>query len=191
MSQVYQVRLTSSISRTLRASDRMRHRVELSDILDEAQMKDILREVLREAGWEEKEDGKFETKGPNGETLVWDLDSNEVTATLEDERDVSADLDVTGRAGSQANARQAARNRLRQSEAQAEGQFSEAEVELGQQISEQLEQTEGERRKGLNKVLQKVYTEALKRKAEELGSVVEVNESENGDEYELTIQVEA
>ena len=48
MSQVYQIRLTGNVTQSICASDRMRHRVELIDILTVQEMREILGEVLKE-----------------------------------------------------------------------------------------------------------------------------------------------
>jgi len=190
MSQVYQIRLASNVTQTLRATDRMRHRVELTDILDEKQMKDLLREVLKEEGWTEGEGGKTFTKeGPNGEKLVWDLEKDEVSATVEREREVSTDVAATGYGESQNEARADAQRALERQRARAEGHFAESEQALEQEITEALEASESDRLRDLNGVLQRVYSEALKRKAQQLGTVMSVQESQNGDDYELVIHI--
>lgn len=189
MSQVYQVRLSSCITHTLRAFDRMKHRVELTDILDEDTMNDILREVLKAEGWDEGEDGTFTKKGPNGEDLVWDLEAGEVNATIKVEKEVAADLASTGYGESDAQAKADAQRAIERQKERAKGQFDQSESELSREVTESLSASEQERLRELNRVLQRVYSEALKRRAEELGAVVSVDEQQVGDDYELVIRI--
>jgi hypothetical protein len=190
MSQVYQVQLESSVTHTVSASDEMTHKVELTQILGQEEMREILEKTLQEQGWEKQDDGTYAKTGPSGEELVWDLEENTVTAKIEDERDVTADISVRGRGGSRQGARQNAERQVEQQRARAEREAVKAEAEIEKRITEQLEQSEEKRMRELNGVVKRVYSEALKRKAETLGTVVSVDEHETADDYELVIKIE-
>jgi hypothetical protein len=191
MSQVYQVRLTSNVTHTLRASDNMRHRVELTDILTVPEMNDILAATLRERGWRDLDgDGKrFEQTGPSGERLVWDLAEGHVTATIERERLVEVEVAAKGFGESNSQAEAAARQALEKQRAIAEGEVAVGEQAMGREVTAELEASEQARVRHINEVLQRVYTEALKRKAQQLGTVVSVHEQRAGDDFELVIHI--
>lgn len=189
MSQIYKVQLSNSIVRTIHASDEMRHRVELTPILDEAAMRELLKQSLIDNGWQETEDGKLTKQGPSGETLVWDLESNEVIAGVEVEKDVSAEVSATGWGESDASARRDAQRSINRQAARAEAEIDETRQSVQRQIGDSLESGEQQRQEELNRVLQRVYSEALKKKAEQLGTVVSVDENDQGDDYELVIKI--
>jgi hypothetical protein len=191
MSQVYQVRLTGNVTQTVRASDNMRHRVELTDILTEPEMHDLLVTTLRERGWRDVHgDGKrFEHDGPSGEHLVWDLSDGHVTATIERERHVEVEIAAQGYGESNDQAQKSAQAALEQQRSRAQGQLSVSEQEMTREVSAELEASEQARVRHINEVLQRVYTDALKRKAQQLGTVVSVHEQRSGDDFELVIHI--
>ena len=65
MSQCFQVQLKESVSRRVYQDDSVSYPIELTEILPQEEMKEILRGVLKDAGWtadSEKHD-KFSTNG--------------------------------------------------------------------------------------------------------------------------------
>lgn len=189
MSQIYKVQLSNSIVRTIHASDEMRHRVELTPILDEAAMRELLKRALLAEGWQETEDGKLTRQGPSGETLIWDLETNEVVAGVEVEKEVAAEVSATGWGESDASARRDAQRSINRQTARAEAEIDETRTSAQREVGKLLEAGEQERQEVLNRVLQRVYADALKRKAQQLGTVVSVDENDTGDDYELVIKI--
>jgi len=189
MSQVYQITLTSGITRTIHASDQMTHRIELTPILGEPQMKDVVRASLKERGWEEQEDGTFHKTGDDGETLIWDLEAGQVVAIVEVEKEVSADLSAKGTGGSDEAARRSAERSLNRQTARVEHDIAETETELARETAQTLKDSAKRRERELNDVLQGIYAEALKEKAKELGTVLSIDEHRDGDDYELVIKI--
>ncbi len=189
MSKVYQIRLGSSIEDTIHARDEVRHRVELTPILDAESMDEVLGAALVAEGWTEHEDGVFQQIGPGGEVFVWDIEGAVVTATVEVKRDVEADLSATGWGDSAAQARQDATSALARQRALVEADVRETEASLEGQLSAALVAGDDARQQVLNRVIQRVYGEALKRKAAHMGTVLSVEERQDGDEYELVIRL--
>ena len=64
-----------------------------------------------------------------------------------------------------------------------------AQTTMQREIAEALDATEDERNQELNEVVQEVYSESLKRKARRLGTVTEMQESRQGNDYELVIKI--
>ena len=193
MSQCFRVQLKESISRRVDSSDSVSYPIELTEILPAEEMKDIMRNVLLEAGWVEDTDnpGKFTNIGSAGETITVDLDDMEVTAELSDEKEVSTEVSSSVQRGrSQQEADRLAQQDLAQkSEAAGDTIEEAARRHLRDELRNKLANSEDDRMRTLNELLQRVYAESLKRKAGQLGDVLEVQESTGDDNYELVIRV--
>ncbi|MEM7385571.1 MAG: hypothetical protein AAF514_11560 [Verrucomicrobiota bacterium] len=195
MSQCYHIELKTAVNRLVKGEDSVSYPIELSEILPKDEMVALLREQLKQAGWKStnEEETVFETEGPAGETLTISLDSMELTAALATEKEVEAEASATGRseAGTEA-ARQQAQRLLKEEASVLGDQIEDAGTkELQHQIREQLAESEEARQRIMNELLQGVYAESLKRKAGQLGDIMEISESTGEDgNYELTIRVE-
>ncbi|MEM7014851.1 MAG: hypothetical protein AAF585_25605 [Verrucomicrobiota bacterium] len=193
MSQCYQVQLKQSVSRRVDQDDSVSYPIELTEILPQDEMKDILRGVLESDGWmaEPENSDRFRKTGAAGETLELDLGSMEVTATISDEKEVSADVSATGIGERRSDAKRDANRQLQQQAAAKGDQIEEAARRvLRDELREKLAESEDDRMRQLNELLQKVYAESLKRKAGQLGDIMEVHESTGEDDnYELVIRV--
>jgi hypothetical protein len=190
MSQVYRIRLNATVTDTIKGKDHMIHRVELTKVLSEEEMKDLLRKILDKEGWEKGEDGHYHKTGEGGEELTWNVEEGVVTASLEEEREVSINVDSSGSSGGSLKAaKDNAKSQLEAEKSAARAKIAAHQKDVDAKIAEKLERSESSRVKDLNKVIQKVYTEALKRKATQLGTVSELDENTEGDEYELTIHI--
>lgn len=192
MSQSYRVELKSSVSRSVQADDRVSRRIELTEILPAAEMKDLLRAELEAAGFaqDEASPGKLSALGEAGEEIVVDLDAMELTASLAEEREVSTEVSARGSAWNRRAARKQAAEELARREAQAHGDLEARGKTLQGEVSRKLEESEPGRMRRMNEILQRVYAESLKRKARRLGDVLEVREGVTPEgEYELVIKV--
>ena len=192
MSQCYRVQLQASISRTVEAEDSVSYPLELTALLPEPEMRDLLASALAQQGW--TADGRiFRRTGPSGEALELDLDTMTLTARLARQSEVVTDVEAVGRAESQTHAEQEARRLLQErGEAAGQGIAEAGKRTLQREVSAALAAGEDARRAELHGVLQQVYAEALKRKAGQLGNVMEVQEGTDADgNYELSIRVEA
>lgn len=175
MSRGYRVRMPVPTWRTttrVERSDALALDVGLLSILSEGEMTELLRERLAEDGWSREADGSMRrTFGDVRVELA--PDGRTVTARASAGKDVKV----------QANSENEARDRLARAEKHAEGQLMRA-------AAERLGAAEGEIRGALQAALQKVYVEALQRKAAAMGQVESVHEGRGSDgELELTIKV--
>lgn len=142
------------------------------EILPEAEMLALLRAQLERDGWTKGKDGGL-SKTFGEVTAELSPDGASLTARAAASRDVSA-------------------RGTTDAEAQAKlGRASEsAEKELARKVAERLDRAEGDVRAAVQEALQKVYVEALQRKAASLGEVESVQEVRGADgELELTIKV--
>jgi hypothetical protein len=190
MSQVYQVRLEGNVTRSIHVNDCMTHRVELTDILTTEEMKTTLKQELLKSGWKQEGDTTF-VKVEDGENLVWDLESGEVKAKIGKEKQVSIDVDVVGSSGSKRNAHENAERALAHKKEEAQGTIDEMQQKELEKVANQLQSNEKERVKKINGVLSRVYTQAIKQKAGQLGSITSVEEGQSGDIQQVLIRVEA
>lgn len=191
MSRAYWVKLSSSVTETIHASDKATHKIDLEDVVPAGEMKDIVSSALEESGWTKSKDNDQEYKKKVGDVdMVWDLEKGVVEASLEDARDVERDVHVEGRAWSKDQAKSEAKRLLSQREQQVRDSIGSEADDLQRQLTQKLEESEDERIREINEVLQKTYADAVKRKARRLGNVLSVQESTSPDgEYELTITI--
>ncbi|MDX9721736.1 MAG: hypothetical protein RBU37_13380 [Myxococcota bacterium] len=188
MSQVYTIRLAESVSKRVSAQDEQRHRVELTPILSAEQTRELVIASLRADGWTEVEPGVFE-KQQGAERWRWNVDQSEVVASIELERELSSEVNAVGRGESKAEATRQAERDIALRKGRVAVELEAARRNMQAQVSEQLEQGEEERKRQLNRVIQQVHADALKRKAQSLGTVLSIDERESGDEYELVIRI--
>lgn len=176
MSRGYRVRWSEPVwrqtSAKVESADAIAMEVGLLEILPEAEMLALLRARLSEEGWTPGEGGAL--RRSFGEVRVeLTPDGRTLTARSSASREVSA----RGTTDAEAQARLA-----RSSEA--------ATRELSRKVADRILAVEGEIRGSFQAALQRVYVEALQRKAAALGEVESVSESRDEDgALELTIKV--
>lgn len=192
---VYYAEIKESVTATHKADDRIEHRIELTPVLDEASMRELLKRALEAAGFEEatgveEEQGQMTATGEDGERIAVDLDAMTITTTLERERHSETVVVGRGHAESQGEATLDAKQHLAHELERAEQRIGGQARRLQKEVTLTLEAGEARRGREMNEVLQEVYAEALKRKAAELGDVMEIHEGKTQDgQYELVIKV--
>jgi len=176
MSRGYRIRTPApqwrTTTTTASSEDSCAMDVGVLEILPEAEMLELLRGRLAEEGWKRDADGGMSRSfGQVSARLT--PDGRSVEAKVVATREVSA------RGVTDAEAK-----------AQLRGAEKAAEAELARTASARLQAAEGDIRAAVQGALQKVYVEALQRKAAALGSVESVQETRGADgELELTIKV--
>ena len=181
-------RVTLQVCEVVSADDKTVHQLDLRDILPQDQMRDLLRSKLEERGFEEDEKGRLVRAEEGGEVMTLDLESMELTTELESEEEVRGRVEAWGDAETRSNAERSAKGRA---QAQANRLIERGQKDAQQKLTAKLTSGEQERLEEMNEVLQDVYSEALKKKARQMGDVVEQHEGTNAQgEYELVIKVE-
>ncbi|MEL6342412.1 MAG: hypothetical protein AAFV53_04720 [Myxococcota bacterium] len=190
MSQTYQCQLKDSVSRTVRIGDTIKHTLSLTEILPLDEMKQIFREILQDAGFSQDDQDRWSLSEGGDETVV-DLEAMSVVTTREEQKTLTQDVAATGRAYRPSLARQVARDNLKHQKERAATRLEQEAGRLQQQLSQEMASADVERREILHLLLQQVYAESLKRKARQMGDVMEISEGTRPDgEYELIIKVE-
>lgn len=168
----YPVPTWRNVSAHVESADAIAMDVGLLDILPEADMLELLRARLRDAGWTKDGDGALSRRfgdvvaalAPDGRSVV-------VRAV------VARDVEVRGSDEAQAN------SRLEQAK-------RDASRDLAKTLEKKLVAAEADVRAEVQGALQKVYVEALKQKAAAMGEIEGMTESRGKDgELELTIKV--
>ncbi|MGB1013875.1 MAG: hypothetical protein ACPG4T_07065 [Nannocystaceae bacterium] len=171
MSRGYRIRLFEASS-VAESEDQFGMDLALLDILPAQDMVALVREELGKAGWRKTKDGGMTTT-IEGASVKLEPDGSKITVQTRETRR------VTARAASQSSAK-----------AKAETTASAAKDDLAQKVTKKLMRVEPAIREQVQKVLQKVYIEALQQKAQTLGEVESIDErrDQNG-ELELTIKI--
>lgn len=191
MSQLYKIQLKTSVSESFTLNDAIVHRLDLTSILPQEEMVDILKGVLTQEGFVEQEDGTYTAQGADGEVIVFDLDEMQVSAQLEEEKSLQTDVVVQGQAwDSRSEARHNAQAQLRDAKDAAKSQLETESKKLQKELSQKLADGESARVRQMNEILQQVYAESLKRKAGQLGDIMGIKESTHEGQYELVIHIE-
>lgn len=186
MSQKYTCKV--KVAESVKADDHIRQKIDLQNILDPEDMKALMRQELEKDGWVKDGECDVYVKTEDDIESVMDMESMEVTHTLEKTHEVNEEISATADTWdldkSKKLAKEAAKKRkkelLDKTKAKVEG-------EVRQQLTE-VEKTKTEE---MARILRGVYSEALKQKARKIGEVVSQTEGTNQNgEYELVIKVE-
>jgi FtsH ternary system domain X5 len=163
--------------------------VALLPVLPDSEMRDIVREMLREGGWSAREDGSIE-KVFGSAVATLSPDGASVTLRVRAESTVSATgtAEVTNKRSESAADREAAER----AERQLEGLAKKERERLAAENVKTLTREEPEMRAEVQRALNRTYRKALETRARRMGEVESLNE--RGDEagsYEVTVVVKA
>lgn len=176
MSRGYRIRWAQPVwhnaSTTVESGDAISMDVGILEILPESEMLALLRERLAGAGWTKDDDGTMRTT-ISGVDVTLAADGRTVTAS------------ATASQGVEVRTTQQAELNERLARA-SEG----AKQQLTEKVAKQIIGAEAEIREKVQGALQRVYVEALRRKAASMGEIESVLEGVGEDgELELTIKV--
>lgn len=184
MSRAYKVRVAESLSRHVKVGDGVQTKLEILDVLAPEAMRELLRQELAEAGFEECGGEMCRTDEDGVETRI-DLDKRTVTvsATVEKELELKVELDVRAM-DDDAGVEAASRQRVTQD---LEREMDDCEGKLRQDVTDAIAAKLGDINKELVRVTNRVTSAALKKKAASMGEIREM--SENPETGELIIRI--
>ena len=194
MSKGYYITIKESISTpvNIEAEDKLEQQIKLRSILPKDQMKELFKKAILELGFIEKE-GLFIRLDENGEEQIIDLEELKLTVQLQrseqEMRLLSEEKRITlEKRSEQENIKQQLKKNLQD---KIDSLTVEHSDRLQLELAAELAQNTPKRNELIHTALQKTYAEALKRKAQSLGQVIEQSEhtSEDG-QYELHIKIE-
>jgi hypothetical protein len=189
MSRAYRITVKESDSRHLKAGDEIATRLEILEILPPEDMATLLKEELKRRGFEEQSDGTMLRQDGNVSVRI-DPRSGEVTVKAEAQETVSQEArrEATG-FNDVGPSEKSLRERLReQLKTDLDKKFEQEQSRLQSQATEQLEKHLNKIQPEISEVVNQVTRDALKQKAQQLGTVKEV--SEDPESGSLTIKIE-
>jgi hypothetical protein len=171
MSRGYAVHWVT-VRNTVHAADHLEISIELLGIIAEGEMNSLLQRELERDGWKRQSDGTmlFERDGVRASL---DQACKKITVTSEKQ------CDVVAHGVSDQDANQ-----------ELEGVARQSKEALGRELVLELTKAEADLRAEVDQAIQRVYVEALKKKAASIGTIEGMQESRREDgEYEITIRV--
>lgn len=161
-----------TVRNTINAGDEVTIDVELMQIIAEGDMRSLLQQELESDGWKRQSDGSMVLE-KDGVRATLDADCKKITVKSSESREVMA------RGISDQDAKKA-----------LDTASSAAEDALRKELVKKLSRVEGDIRDSVDKGIQRVYLEALKKKAASIGTIEGMQESRREDgEYEIVIRV--
>jgi len=189
MSRAYRITVKESDTRTLQGSDELCTQLELLEILPRPSMGALLKDALKDAGFQENEHGEMvRQQGTITTTIDPETGTVSVQAQQQEELKIEAKKEVQGwdDAGPTSETlRTQAQEQLRQEiDRRAEKESRRLQTEASQQLEQALDDLQPE----LSRIINQVTRKALKEKAKQLGTVQEI--VENPQTGDLTIKIE-
>lgn len=194
MSRAYQIELKECVEKVIRAEDRVSTALEILEILPPEAMADLLRAELLERGYVDRGDGALK-KGSEtqpGVEIAVDPATGEVTVSLSESRRETIEATAKGwgdtdhRVESEKRAREQLGKELRGKLEEAEERQTRA---LQRDVSDRLEGALADVRRELDRVVNRVTAEALKRKAASLGTIKEMSEDPEAGSLTIVLEV--
>jgi hypothetical protein len=171
MSRAYRVTWVT-VASNVSTDDRLTMKLSLLGILPEAEMTELLRQELERRGWQ-RGDGGAMAGAVQGLDATLAPDGSQVT--------------VSASAAGEVSARGVTRDDAKAALERAEGGARDA---LKAEITRRLTAAEPDLRAAMGEAIQRVYVEALQRKAASMGTVESLQETRGADGgYEVTIKV--
>ena len=189
MSRAYRISMKESDTRCLKAGDEIGTQLEILDILPPEDMATLLREELKKRGFAEQDDGTM-ARSDGAVTVTVDPCSGEVTVKAQAEETVSQEAhreasgfnDVGPNEGS---LRERVKEQLKQD---LNKKFEQEQSRLQNEATEKLEKHLQRIQPEISEIVNKVTRDALKEKAQQLGTVKEI--AEDPETGSLTIKLE-
>lgn len=189
MSRAYRITVKESETRHLKAGDEICTDIEILEILPPEDMATLLREELKKRGFEEQDDGTLVRK--DGEiTVKVDPCTGEVSVKAETEATVSqeAKREASGYNDVGPNEKTLRERTKEQLKQDLDKKFDNEQSKLQNRATEALEKRLQELQPEISEVVNQVTRDALKQKAQQMGTIKEI--SEDAESGSLTIKVE-
>ena len=171
-----------SVKQQASASDRVVHKLLLPKLRSKEEEQAILKEALKKRGFQEGEDGKLIRKKDDLEQIV-DLEELTITTIVEKGKEVEKKSRVSLATPEKKAEGEAS---LRQS---LEKDIEKTEAKLQEEVQKILKKTDAARQAELDDVIRDVYTEGLKKRAADKGTVQSITEGKNKDgNFEMRIK---
>jgi hypothetical protein len=189
MSRAYRIRVRESLSRVVKAHDRVSTQLEVLEILPREQMGELIAQELEKRGF--RRDGDVVVREKEGVTVTVDPVTGSVTVSAEGAEQVELESEKEGRAYDDAgsHADRVRKDLQEQAKKELEEQARRETERLQSEITDQLEAQLGDLRKDLDQAVNRVTAEALKRKAAQMGEIKELTEDPQSGSLTIVVEV--
>ena len=189
MSRSYRISVRESVSKVIKAEDKVSTQLELLEILGPEQMAGLLAAELAQHGFEEK-DGQM-VREEDGVKIAVETCTGTVSVSTESAESTKVEGERHGRAYDDVGPHASqVREGLRQEvKRDLEKKVEEKTGALQSKVTDKLEAQLGDLRQELDQVVNKVTAEALKRKAASLGQIKEMTEDPQSGSLTIVVEV--
>jgi hypothetical protein len=189
MSRAYRISMKESDTRCLKAGDEIGTQLEILDILPPEDMATLLRQELKNRGFDEQEDGTL-SRNDGAVTVTVDPCTGEVTVKAQAEETVSQEAKREASGFNDVGpGEESLRTRVKEQLKQdLDKKFEQEQSRLQNEATEHLEKHLQKIQPEISEIVNKVTRDALKQKAQQLGTVKEI--SEDAETGSLTIKLE-
>ena len=189
MSRAYRITVKESETRNLKAGDEICTDLEILEILPPEDMATLLKNELGKRGFAEQEDGTMVRKDGDV-TVTIDPCSGQVTVKAETADTVNQEVkrDATGFNDVGPNEKNLRDRVKEQLKSELDRKFENEQSRLQTEATQELEKHLTELQPEISQIVNQITRDALKQKAQQMGTVTEV--SEDAESGSLTIKLE-
>jgi hypothetical protein len=189
MSRSYRISVSESLSRVIRAEDRVSTQLEVLGVLPPEQMAGLLADELAKRGFQR--DGNVLVRQDEGVTIAVNPETGEVAVSSQECADTTVSGEREGRAydDAGAHARDVRKSLKEQLQKDLEHKIEEKTQELQGKATDRLEGHLADVRAELDSVVNRVTAEALKRKAAQMGQIKEITEDPQAGSLTIVVEV--
>ncbi len=189
MSRSYRIAVKESVSKVVRAEDRVSTQLEIIEVLPPEQMAALLEEELKQHGFEKE--GEDMVRHHKSVTISIDAKTGTVTVSAEAQEHASAEAEKEGRAYDDVGpGAQSVREQLRKElQKDLDKKIQEKQAALQGKVTDRLEAELSDLRDELDQAVNKVTADALKVKAAQLGQIKEMTEDPQTGSLTIVVEV--
>jgi hypothetical protein len=189
MSRSYRISVRECVNRVIKAEDRVSTQLEILEILPPEQMSGLLGDALEKQGY--RREGEVLVKEEDGVVISIDSRTGEVSVSAQASESTKVEVERQGRAYDDIgpHASQVRENLRQEAVKDAERKVNEKTQQLQGKVTDRLEGKLGDLRQELDKVVNRVTGEALKRKAAQMGQIKEISEDQESGSMTIVVEV--
>lgn len=189
MSRSYRISVRECVNRVIKAEDKISTSLEILEVLPPEQMAGLLADQLEKEGY--RREGNILVKEEDGVVVSVDAQTGEVTVSAQASESTKVEGERVGRAYDDIgpHAGQVRENLRSELQRDLEKKVGDKTSELQGKVTDKLEGHLGDLRKELDRVVNRVTADALKRKAASMGQIKQVTEDEQAGSLTIVVEV--
>jgi len=190
MSRSYRVSVRECINRVIKAEDKVSTNLEILEVLPPEQMAGLLADELEKGGYR-REGNLLVKETDDGVVISVNSETGEVTVSSEASEAAKIEAERHGRAYDDVgqHAKQVRENLKGELKKDLEKKVDEKTGALQSKVTDKLEGKLSDLRGDLDKVVNRVTAEALKRKAASLGQIKQITEDQESGSMTIVVEV--